>query len=163
MYKIDYISLIQLLLPVKIRLKVIYTMLKVMILPIRELYNDFTTYRIKIENRLNFNGNVQYLEYVLNKEFLLTNNEIFISDLDTSSRLVLRNKSELQQPRYLYNKAEGTRTITVNKDEGSFDGDFTVNIPSYLNSQPFLQTISNIVNYYKQAGKQYKIQVYEQS
>lgn len=133
--------------------------LKFLSKPIRTLITDFTNFYVKKRYDLAFNGQVVYLEHVLNDFFDEVDRGIYISDspeaaesnylfneVEGNEETYLFNVSELQSPLYLYNQQELT-----------FWPDFIVNVPaavSFNNNQ-----MTALINRYKLAGKNYIINI----
>lgn len=157
-YRIDYKRLAELLLPTFLRRNIIISFLRVMIIPIIDIYNEFTTYKNAVSKRLDFNGQVMYLEKMLNEEFKLVSNTIYISDATTIPVLYLHHTAELQIPLYLWANKGG---ILIRKSEVDFSGDFIINVPVALNTAESMTKIKTIVDHYKYTGKRYKIIIYE--
>lgn len=157
-YRIDYKRLVELLLPTFLRKKIILAFLRAIIIPVTDIYTKFTIYRFAVSKRIDFNGQVMYLEKMLNDEFDLTD-EIYITDAVKIPVLYLHYKAELQIPVYL----SGKRTILIHKSEIDSSDDFIVNIPIFLNTVDNITRIKRITDYYKYAGKCYKINIYEQT
>lgn len=158
-YRIDYKRLVELLLPTFLRKNIILAFLRAIIIPVIDIYSKFTIYRLAVSKRLDFNGQVMYLEKMLNDEFNLTD-EIYITDAIKIPVLYLHHKMELQVPVYLWIDKE---IILTHKSEVGSSDDFIVNIPVFLNTLDNITVIKRITDYYKYAGKRYKINIYEQT
>lgn len=161
-YRIDFVKLVFQLLPPVFRRKVLFAWLSVIVLPFRDIYNQFTVYRQVVTKRLDMSGNVQYLERVLNGEFYLNGGEIYLTDLDDGV-LCLYRKVENQSPLYVHAKVEvqAGKVYVRQNGEGSYVGDFTVNVPSFLDTPGYLSRIGMLLEYYKPAGKKYIIKIYQ--
>lgn len=160
-YNVDFIKLARLLLPPMLRTKKLFALLCVLISPLLYVYSLFTDYRKRVTKRLNMSGQVLYLEKVLNDEFYLSKQEIYITGVKHPV-LYLYKKGEQQSIAFLYKQEmEGNKVYVKEESEGNYSGDFIVYVPSFLNSDSYLNTIRTILNYYKPAGRSYKIEVYD--
>ncbi len=79
-FYIDYDSLVPQLVPVKLRQPVMLSWLKVVVSPVKWLYNLFNTYRKNNLYLLAHEGQVCFLEAVLNDAFNPVSRGIFITD-----------------------------------------------------------------------------------
>lgn len=160
-YRIDLEKYVCLLLPPALRKRLLFAWLICIIAPFQTIYDEFLAYRKGVMNRLNFSGHVQYLEKVLNDEYMLKEREIFITD-NKESVLYTYLVSENQPAIYLRLKAEtGTEQVYVKKvNEWSYIGAFTVNIPVSLDTPDNMERMKALLNYYKAAGRKYIIVTY---
>lgn len=162
-YKIDFKRLVILLLPVFLRKKLVISLVNALVTPVRDLHERFMAYRDAISKRLDFTGETRHLEKILNDEFPLAGDGISIKTVNSAAGNVsLHLKSEIHQPVYLYHATRGEHVVLVKAGTGSLhEGvDFVVNIPLALDTPGNVQKIKRIVDYYKMAGKQYKIETY---
>ena len=83
-----------------------YNFLQAMILPVKYLYTNFTTYRIATEKKMRYNGQIIVLENLLNDLFDPTQRRIIIINAaDVLSRNFLFLTPE-NNPQYYYTEAE---------------------------------------------------------
>lgn len=143
-------------------------LLKVLVAPLRYLYDLFTSYRTGVTERLDMTANVQYLEKVLNDAFFLKENQIYIESGEELPRTVFHHVSEGQAPVYV----GGVSTLMVRQeDDVPVQDTFIIYVPSFLCTSLTatedkyngvnLRTILNLVNYYKPAGRTYRIEIYD--
>jgi hypothetical protein len=159
-YDLDFVKLAQHLLPPPLRKKRLFAFLRVMVLPFSMLHDRFLAYRRQSLNRLQITGQVIALEKGLNDMFFLTGNEIYITDIP-SVDFYLYNDEEPFPGLVMYNDGEEAphRTYWRNDGEGRYDGDFIVNVPSFLKN--YENEIRIFLDTYKVVGKKYKINIYE--
>ena len=140
-----------------LRKKKIFALISVFLLPLIFIYNSFKKYRKQLIDK-NINGQVIYIEKALNDRFFLKKREIFITDIEDSVTY-LHKRTEGQIPVYIYKRSEKGKTVFKYRDEGSYEGNFIVHIPSFL--KEYETDIRNQVNYYKPAGRSFKIEIYD--
>lgn len=167
-YRTDFMELARQLLPPVLRSKVMMALLKVLVAPLRYLYDLFTSYRTGVTERLDMTANVQYLEKVLNDAFFLKGNQIYIESGEELPRTVFYHENESQAPVYV----GGVSTLMVRQeDDVPVQDTFFIYVPSFLCTSLTatedkyngvnLRTILNLVNYYKPAGRTYRIEIYD--
>nr|DAS20561.1 MAG TPA: hypothetical protein [Caudoviricetes sp.] len=157
MYDFDIIKYAQYVLHPALRKKKIFALISVFLLPLIFIYNSFKKYRKQLIDK-NINGQVIYIEKALNDRFFLKKREIFITDIEDSVTY-LHKRTEGQIPVYIYKRSEKGKTVFKYRDEGSYEGNFIVHIPSFL--KEYETDIRNQVNYYKPAGRSFKIEIYD--
>lgn len=159
MYDFDIIKYAQYVLRPLLRKKRIFAIISVFLLPLIFVYNLFKSYRKQAVDKLKINGQVIYIEKVLNDRFFLKNREIYISDI-TGKTSYLYFRKEEQVPPYLYKRSEnGELKYIQQRGEGNYAGNFIVNVPSFLST--YEGEIKNLVDYYKPAGRSYVLKIYE--
>ena len=79
-YDIDIDKWGRQLLPPVLRRKRLQAFLRVLLLPLQQMKQSFSSYRDSAIGRVNVNGQVIYMEKALNDAFFLTEREIFITD-----------------------------------------------------------------------------------
>lgn len=169
-YKIDFTRFVQQLLPPILRSKVMMALFRVLITPIRHLYDNFLTYKDGISARLNITANVQYIQKALNDAFYLTDNQIYIETTGDVTLAVLYFKDEEKPVTYLYGKG-GTAIYAWESKEKTNVDTCIIYIPSFLctsldaNEDEYkgenMQLIYNLFNYYKPAGRTCRIVIYD--
>lgn len=157
-YELDIIKYAQHVLHPTLRKKKMFALISVCLLPLIYIYNLFKNYRKQAIDKLNINGQVIYIEKVLNDRFYLNKREIFISDIE-DTLTYLHKRTEGQIPLYIYKRTGKDKAILKYRGEGSYDGNFIVHIPSFL--KEYETDIRNQVNYYKPAGRSFKIEIYD--
>ncbi|WP_370788784.1 hypothetical protein [Bacteroides nordii] len=157
-YDFDIIKYAQYVLPPVLRKKKVFALISVFQLSLIFIYSSFKKYRKQSIDKQNINGQVIYIEKALNDRFYLKNREIFITDIEDSVTY-LHKRTEGQIPIYIYKRSEKGKTVLKYRDEGSYEGNFIVHIPSFL--KEYETDIRNQVNYYKPAGRSFKIEIYD--
>lgn len=171
-YKIDFTKLTVLLLPPILRCRFLTSLLGVMTVPLRHIYNKFCTLKETVDSRLNITCNVLYLEKALNDAFYLTDRQIYIETPEEEKVPAFHFSSELQVPNYMYLLSEGTGFVLTNKGESKVRLNFIVKVPNFLCTSleskdaddygwRYLSMIKNILNIYKPAGRTYSIELYD--
>lgn len=163
MFNINYDRLIQLLLPVHLRAERMLLFLKAMLRPLKTLYNGFLSYRQSTLRTLSHTGQVNSLEQLLNDLYSPTARGIEITD-STDNRWppAIYNHNEGQPALYLYNKSEtAPPNYLFNTIEYNLMTDFIVRIP--MTTTATSDQIRSTVNRYRQAGKRYSLQYYDQT
>lgn len=158
MYDFDIIKYAQYLLYPALRKKKIFALISIFLLPLIFIYNSFKRYRKQSIDKQNINGQVIYIEKALNDRFFLKKREIFITDIEDTVTY-LHKRTEGQIPIHLYKRSEKGKTVLKYRDEGSYEGNFIVHTPSFL--KEYETDIRNQVNYYKPAGRSFKIEIYD--
>lgn len=158
-YNVDVYKLGLQLLPPLLRKRVLFAFLCALLSPFRMLAELFGTFRRSSLSRLNVNGQVIYIEKALNEAFELKDREIYLSDTDDlmGSGSVLYPKPEGSA--MVFGSDESEILYIPEGGDGKADGDYIVNVPSFLEAE--LESIKTIVEYNKPAGRRYVIKVYE--
>jgi hypothetical protein len=172
-------------------------LIKMLISPFNKIYQEFLVQYQVYVYKIRFNGQVQYLQRILNDKFDPVNGDIYIMNGAIGTPKYLYRNSESKPPFYLYkkwkvgatyytgnfaldeNKAykalsnnvgikpslnpsdwQFVRDVTYlrRKTEFYISFDFIVMVPSTLTFN--LVAMKAIIDYYRLAGKRYKIQLY---
>lgn len=158
-YDFDIIKYAQYVLRPSLRKRKIFAIISVFLLPLIFIYTLFKSYRKQAIDKLNINGQVIYIEKVLNDRFFLKNREIYITDI-AGKESYLYHRSEEQIPSYLHKRSEGAEIKYIQqRGEGNYSGNYMVNIPSFLSM--YENEIKNLIDYYKPAGRSYVLKIYE--
>lgn len=168
--KIDFTRFVQQLLPPILRSKVMMALFRVLITPVRYLYDKLLSYKDSVSSRLNITANVQYIQKALNDAFFLTDNQIYIETAEEERTPPFYFQSEGQAANYFY--WLGNTSFYLRKpDDVPLKETFILFIPSFLCTSltasedrykgENLQIIYNILNYYKPAGRSYRIEIYD--
>lgn len=151
------------LIPGRIRSTKFKDWIGALLAPLQSLNLDFSQYVSTTRYDLSFNGQVVYLEHVLNDQFDAIDRRVYIDDpagqqvftpyvfnrVEQQPPLVIRNKSEALATPFLYNSPE---LIVTN--------DFVVHVPvSVFNSTVEMQ-MKALINKYRIAGKRYTFQTF---
>lgn len=123
--------------------------------PLYTIQLAFNLFFDEIEYELKFNGQVIYLEHVLNDYFDEIARGIYITDTIQLTQVVIYNSSEENEHTYIFNDLENNPLVLFNTLEFDSDVDFVVNIPSGVYVD--LVQLKIVVNKYKILGKTYKI------
>lgn len=158
-YDFDIIKYAQYVLRPSLRKRKIFAIISIFLLPLIFIYSLFKSYRKQAIDKLNINGQVIYIEKVLNERFFLKNREIFITDI-VGKESYLYHRREEQIPAYLRKRSEGAEKKYIQqRGEGNYSGNYMVNIPSFLSG--YESEIKNLIDYYKPAGRTYVLKIYE--
>ncbi|GAB3194692.1 hypothetical protein ABID22_000138 [Pontibacter aydingkolensis] len=161
MKKLNFINIIQSLLPPTKRMPLIVAFLKVLSAPVQAL-NDWIsgTYYPDITRRTKWNAQVLLFSKLLNDLFNAGNyqNRVYIdagaSDLENNYFY----RTHEEQPVYLYTVDEALPMYSYNEEEYEADYDFVVNYPSMLATKA--PQIEATVKKYKIAGTTYLMKGY---
>lgn len=158
MFSIDYNILIQLVLPFSLRKARIIAILKSFINPVELIYNEFITYRLASLKRLNYSGQVIYLEKLLNDYF--NTSGIYIEDTADIEYTYLSTKNE-GDVLYLSTKAENNAPVYLaTQSELESNYQFIVKIPSVLYANlgtSGLSRMRSLIDLYRISGKKFEI------
>lgn len=161
-HSFDIVKLVSLLLPMKMRRLNLVLFLNVLTLPLGYLV-------AQILYKMQHDGRVIYLEKVLNEAFDMPG---YSAASHESSKIIYIASGEMPDETYLFQMNEPDDPPFVGLDANINDGDdvwlytqeeldaqyndFRVVVPMAL--QEFENKIKNLVDYYKMAGKKYKIE-----
>lgn len=171
--------------------------IKALISGVNQIYQEFLVMYQVYVYKIRFNGQVIYLEKILNDKFSPTSGGIYIVDANTIPKNYLYRKSELKPPIYLYRKWKSTTNYSIGQfavegnnvfksltnninslpstnptdwqyhsdvvylrraSEFYMQYDFIVRVPSTVTFN--VVSLKAIVDYYRLAGKRYKIEIY---
>lgn len=168
--RIDFTRFVQQLLPPILRSKVMMALFRVFITPIRYLYDKFLAYKDGISSRLNITANVQYIQKALNDAFFLSDNQIFIETPKEVKLPFFHFQSEGLTINF-FHRSDSTAYYMGVTDEASCSESFIVYVPSFLctsldsETDKYLgqniQTIYNLLDYYKPVGRTCRIEIYD--
>jgi len=149
------------LLPPILRKASIYAFLRTMLYPVKQLQAAFLAYKSGVDRQLTYNSFKDYLERFLNGLFFFEYNAIYITDVETEG-VYLSYQSEAVDPVYMSYQSEDPATaIQLSSiDPDKVTGEFVVHVPEALSAAD-RATVTNWVNYYKMAGTQFTLEVYE--
>lgn len=166
MYNINIAILIGQLLPTFMRLPVVVSWLTALLAPVQWFVdNTWNAAVADISDKVKYNGQIIYLEHILNVRYNSGGTEVYILDVADIEYFYLYNKAEGVTTNYLYNASEAaTPKYLYNWSEIATQIDFIVMIPAALyatlsaNNQ--LPNVTALVTYYKIAGVRFSIQSY---
>lgn len=132
----------------------IYSLIK----PIDNTNVVFSAFTSDTDYYLKFNGQIIYLEHILNDLYDNISRGIYIEDLANVDKIYLRNRVEARPPFYLYNRAEAQPPkYFKNLTEYTSNNRFIVKVP---NTVTYVELeMRAIIDKYKQAGVNYTIEV----
>lgn len=158
-YNLDMYKFAQHLLPPMLRKKRMFALLCVLLLPVSLLLQAFQSFRKQSDSNMNINGQVIYIEKVLNDTFFLENKEIYLSDIPDRQLYMYTRYEETQTLFYQRNEDAAQRFYIQQRGEGNMDGNYIVNVPSFLANK--VDEIERIVEKYKPSGRKYIINIYD--
>lgn len=149
------------LLPPALRKASIYAFLRCMLYPVKQLQSAFLAYKTGVDRQLTSNAFQNSLERFLNGLFFFEYKAIYITDVE-EDWAYLSFASEAVDPVYMsfQNESPATALELGSLDPSTITGKFVVHVPAAL-SQADIATVTNWVNYYKMAGTQFTVEVYE--
>lgn len=172
MFNINWPLLILRLLPVERRRQMRMEWLRSLLAPFMALYNSFLVYREGTHYKLQFTGQIIYLERLLNDQFNAGNPAydtngipigIYITDpTDNLIPVYVWNKIEVRPPLYLYNASESADPVYL-RNQVEFEGnyEYIVNVPialgNVITDTLLAAKMRGWLNIYNIAGKRYKI------
>lgn len=159
LYKFDIHKFAEQMLPPRLRSKVLLALLRALLTPLKRLIEAFRLFRDEVLRRLRTTGQTYSLEWALNKRYQLPSGAIYITDTP-DKQVYLFFEKEGRSPKFLHKGREAHDPFYLSyRHEGKHDADFIVHIPSFLRSEE--AEIRRIINFYKPAGRTYKIDFYD--
>lgn len=146
-------------LPPILRQPVLVALFKCCIQPIRQLHERYIDYAAQTEIQIVPRSSGGLLTHWLNSLFGLPYGAIFIQETADTSQYLFYD-GEMPAETYLYTQEEGYPLYLHYLPVGTFEG-FVVKVPASVATESNLKIIEKWVQYYKIAGVQYKIVVYE--
>lgn len=149
-------------LPPVLRKNSIYAFLRAFLYPVKQLQEAFLAYVTAVNTRLQYNASVVSLEHFLNGLFFFEYRAIYITENEVDDQVFLAFASESEDPVYMSfsNEAPATPVVLSSLAPGNVHGSFIVHVPAAL-SEADRATVADWVNYYKFAGTEFTIEVYE--
>ena len=155
--KIDWDRFVMLLLPIKLRVKSLFALIRSMLAGIVPLHNRHLNYKSDVEYKLRHGSQVWSLEAVLNDTFDPIDRRIYIKDGDAENLTLLYPDEDLKAV-ILQPDGDGEAwLIHPDEDYEPSNYDFIVVFPFALPSGEMAHA-RGLVDYFKLAGKRYKIQ-----
>tara|TARA_R110002111_G_scaffold140072_1_gene206022 strand:- start:855 stop:1328 length:474 start_codon:yes stop_codon:yes gene_type:complete len=155
---LDFNNIINKLLPISKRKDKTVAFLYLILHPLKAVNILFNQYKIGTNYKLIFNGQVIYLEHYLNDLYDNTQRRIYIQDTANAVYNYIYNQAELLPPLMVYNANENIAVYLINNNEAVEQIDFIVMIPSSIIYNE--KVIRSQIDYYKSAGKKYKIETF---
>ncbi|MCX8482857.1 MAG: hypothetical protein ORN50_04700 [Crocinitomicaceae bacterium] len=157
MISIDLFYLIQILLPPVHRIVEVKKYMKAAAKPLSELLDSFYLFFDDIKYVLQFNGQVIYLEHILNDQFDNVDRGIYIEDADNNQNVFIFNLAEENEQLFLFNLVEEETPVYFYNYSEVSNFDFIVYIPASVTFDEEL--VKYYVNKYKCAAKRWKIEI----
>lgn len=157
MFDLDLYKAVLWLIPSRLRTTFNVAWLKALISPLVTQYNSFITYRTEIQYKLNHNGQVCYLEAVLNDTFDVDERRIYLEDAGGESVTLLQRDTDLE-PVILND--DDTGAVIIHNDSAYNGGDYNgiVYIP-YQFTDAELYRLRALVDSYRLATIKYDVVV----
>lgn len=156
--------------PPVLRSRLIVAIVKVLLVPVNYVYQRILSRRLYARQRLSTTANVISIEKILNDTFFLEERQIRIEEGDVDDRTFWHLSAEGQTPPYLHT-TDGDPVIIKQRGEASYKDSFVVYVPTFLctalDAQQdkyegrFLRDIIVLLDYYKPAGRTYRIILYD--
>lgn len=163
---LNFREVFQYLIPTWIRGEKFVAWLGAILEPVQTLNQSFADWASAVRYDLRFNGQVIYLEHVLNDQFDDTLRRIYIDDPAGQQIFTpyVFNKAEQQPPLYLYNVADALDTedniVIYNVSELEVTEDFVVHVPSGIFNPAAEVQMRGLIDKYRIAGKRYTFETF---
>lgn len=118
-YDFDIIKYAQYVLRPSLRKRKIFAIISIFLLPLIFIYTLFKSYRKQAINKLNINGQVIYIEKVLNDRFFLKNREIYITDIAEKNRTCITAGKSKSRPTCINGVKEWERNTSSSAVKGT--------------------------------------------
>jgi hypothetical protein len=156
--RIDWDKFVLLLLPVKMRVKAFFGLIRAMIAGLEHVYNMFLSYEREVKYKLIHSSQVWSLEAVLNDEFDTELRRIKIEDAEMTTLILLYPDDDEENRPAVLLQDDNTGAWLIHPDHiyqiGEYD--FTAVMPGAY-SEDALKRVRSLIDYYKLAGKRYNI------
>lgn len=157
MYVVDYDKVPERLIPGLLRKTKMLAWLKVCLTGVKNLYNDFLTFRTEKLKDVSYNSQTIMMVKFLNDQYPDALGNIYIENISSTAQTwVLYTEAE-QVPYVLYSQAEGLSQPLITFNE-LIPFDFFVWVPTTLNFDPDEMRVR--VDKYKLASKRFQIKTY---
>lgn len=158
-YSIDFDRLIKILLPPVLNSTIQNKWIQSLLNPLKETHTYFGLFRLDINKRARFNGQVIILENILNDEFDPDERGIIIqSNVNVISQVYIYQPAE-SGSEYIYQPSENIDTFIFQPDEDMTSSyDFIVIVPDGILSIEDELRIKALTNRWKIDGKRAKFQ-----
>lgn len=158
-YRFDIHKWLLLQLPLVLRKQRIYALIRCIAVGLNQVYEAFKNYSNDVVRRLENTSQVISLEKWLNDIFYL-DGDIIIRDY-ISDNVYLHYQDEVPEEVYLGFPDEQTVVYLPSTSPSKLSGGFVILIPAELATEDNLKTIRKWVEYYRMAGTEYRIEIYE--
>lgn len=150
---IDFKKLALWYIPAWLRQPTFLLLIYAALMPIIRLFNMLKSYYDSKVYRLTHNGQVCYLEAVLNDKLDATLRRIWIGDFQGKNRIYFWPELERRDVNF-----EDVQFFWSESDYGDSGVDFTIHLPAGVaTSEPQMAYLRSLANEYKLAGKQYNV------
>ena len=149
-YKVDWDKLILLLLPTFLRKPILFGYIRALVSPIASLHYNWEQMRAANLLKLSYNGQRCYLRKALNDRFDPESRRIFIEETIQAEQDFIYTSDESLDV-YL-----GTMYLEQEFNYVSGSVDFLINVPGAILNEK-INEITALVDFYKLAGKSYKL------
>jgi hypothetical protein len=148
-------------LPPILRRSGIYAFLRTMLYPLKQLQTAFLNYRSQVNRQLTYNAFQDYLERFLNGLFFFEGRVIYITDVEQELTYLAFQSETVEEVYMSLSNEDPAYPLNLSSvDPSLITGQFVVHVPAAL-TEADVATVTNWVNYYKMAGTQFTIEVYE--
>ena len=157
-YIINFFNFAKQILPPFLRKTRQLDWLRALLKPLQNLHTAMHNFMRGIRYRIGFNGQVIYLEHILNDYHDDILRRIFIADGNVLGLpLYVYNKLEAR-PKFIRNKSEAAALVYLrNRSEYNSSSDFDVNVPSVILTPELAQQIRALIMQYRIAGKRFRV------
>jgi len=156
-YNLSYRRLVVLLLPMLLRKSLVVAFLRAMVTPVSILQGDFNFFRRQTAYDLSINGQVCFLEKMLNDNFDDYDRRIYIDDANSFQRLFIYTREE-NNPIKLYTREENKPIYLFNPEDFADGGfDFYIVLNGVILTEQQLVYMRILTDKYKIVTKKYKI------
>jgi len=164
MFNVNFDHIITLLLTFFFRKPKFQGYLQSLIAPMKSIYVQFIDFRWVILNKIQYTGQVVYMQKILNDTFNLGGQSlIWIDDGMTIDQEYLYTRPE-SRPKLLYTRGENLPLYLYTRAEYIGTYSFKVMVPALLyatiSTNGQLQQLIAMIEFYKLAGKSYIIETY---
>lgn len=158
-FELDIDRLIKLVMPIKLIQVRHYAWLRSLLFPLKYVHENFKTYRLEVNKRLRFNGQVIILENILNDYFdNVSRGIVIVTNSDTSSSLYVFQNFE-GNSEHIHQAIEDKPIYIYQSNEIIDAGyDFIVIVPNGILSAENERRIKAITNQWKIDGKRARFQ-----
>jgi hypothetical protein len=154
-YQIDFIKLVQRVLPTKLRTAERLAWLKCLTYPASYLYQQFLYFKTAKDYQLLITPQVCYLKLLLNNRYDNTLRRIVIVDGNDKPPVYLYQEAELK-PVFLYQESEAQPVFFYTEGEmGTLTDDFVVEVPSSIVFEE--AEMRSLLKSFKLAGTKFSI------
>lgn len=152
-YNINWFRLVKMLVLPAINKPTLLAFINSGLSPLRSRYDEFLGFKADAEYRVNHNGQICYLQKMLNDKFDNSLRRIKVQNVKPKARLWFYYEQD-DKPVYFYNEADHPEFF-YNPEDYYNEFDFEVLIPTVLNTQTNLMKVQ--INYYKLYSKNFQI------